>query len=416
MGKELLTRLPDYDNCLVNLSNSILKKFNVETTAKTLPLADKFLEKKYKNVVVLLLDAMGISILEKHCEKDGFFRSHLAGAYDSVYPPTTVAATTSIMNGQYPNEHGWLGWDMYIPKLDKNVTLFQNIEQYYELEDAKPVGIDADGKPVWDETSMSVAKPAADYNVAWTELPYKSIIDKINDAGGKAYFSMPFMEPYPQDLDAILARVTELCNEPGEKYIYAYWNQPDNTMHRTGTVSDETHQVITELEKKVEEFADGLTDTLLFITADHSHMDSNNLCILDYPEVVDCLKLMPSIEPRTLNLYIKDEKLEEFPGIFKKNFGDDFLLLTRDEVIENKVFGTGQDRAGFEGLIGDYVAFAVSDASIFVSHLEAQLMPGGHAGLTEEEIAIPLIAVEKITEADRDFYYRDKKFDVDDYK
>ena len=54
MGKELLTRLPDYDNCLVNLSNSILKKFNVETTAKTLPLADKFLEKKYKNGYVIL--------------------------------------------------------------------------------------------------------------------------------------------------------------------------------------------------------------------------------------------------------------------------------------------------------------------------------------------------------------------------
>ena len=35
--------LPDYNNCLVNLSNSILKKFGAETTAATLPLADKYL-------------------------------------------------------------------------------------------------------------------------------------------------------------------------------------------------------------------------------------------------------------------------------------------------------------------------------------------------------------------------------------
>ena len=84
---------PDYENCLVNLSNSILKKFGAETSASTLSLADKYLEKDYKNVVVLLLDAMGTSIIEKHLDKNGFFRSHLAGSFDSVYPPTTVAVS-----------------------------------------------------------------------------------------------------------------------------------------------------------------------------------------------------------------------------------------------------------------------------------------------------------------------------------
>ena len=129
---------PDYDNCIVNLSNSILKAFGAETSAPTLKMADKLLEKEYKNVVVLLMDAMGISILEKHLEPDGFLRSHLAGAYSSVFPPTTVAATTSMLSGLYPNEHGWLGWDMYYPELDKNVTVFLNKEQlaeYYAAAD-----------------------------------------------------------------------------------------------------------------------------------------------------------------------------------------------------------------------------------------------------------------------------------------
>ena len=47
--------------------------------AQLLQLADRYLERGYKNVVLLLLDAMGVSILERHLEKDGFFRSHLAG-------------------------------------------------------------------------------------------------------------------------------------------------------------------------------------------------------------------------------------------------------------------------------------------------------------------------------------------------
>ena len=58
-----LSRLPDYDCCLVNLANSILKKFGAETTAKTLPLADQYLAGTYQNIVVLLLDAMGTAIL-----------------------------------------------------------------------------------------------------------------------------------------------------------------------------------------------------------------------------------------------------------------------------------------------------------------------------------------------------------------
>ena len=43
MEQKKLPRLPDYGSCLVNLSNSILKKFGAETAAETLPLADRYL-------------------------------------------------------------------------------------------------------------------------------------------------------------------------------------------------------------------------------------------------------------------------------------------------------------------------------------------------------------------------------------
>ena len=392
---QIIPALPDYKNCLVNLANSVLKKYGVPTTADTLPLADRYLGKSYKNVVVLLLDAMGVSILEKHLSEDGFFRSHLAGEYHSVYPPTTVAATTSLLSGLYPNEHGWLGWDMYIPKLDKNVTLFTNTEQAHEKKDAAPIKTEKDGSKIWDIDSYEELVQAADYSVGFTLLHYENIVDKINNAGGKAFFSMPFMPPFPQNPTEIFERIESLCKEPGDKFIYAYWNEPDNTMHKTGTTSMSTHAVITDLEERVESLAAKLEDTLLLITADHGHMDSRNICILDYPEVMECLLRLPSIEPRTINLFVKDEYKDTFPEIFKRNFGeDDFLLMTREEVLEKKVFGIGDNREGLEDMIGDYVAFSISDVSIFVSHYEAQKMPGGHAGLTPEEYTIPLIAVE----------------------
>ena len=165
MGKKIIK--PDYKNCIVNLPNSILKKWGLEQNGDSLPLADSFLEKDYKNVVILLLDGMGKCIVDRNLKEDGLFRTHLAGTYLSTFPPTTVAATTSIMSGRMPCESGWLGWDCYYPQVDKNVTVFFNTEQ----------GTDT---------------PAADYNVAWEYTGYENIIDKINKAGGHAYMVAPF--------------------------------------------------------------------------------------------------------------------------------------------------------------------------------------------------------------------------------
>ena len=347
----------------------------------------------YKNVVVLLLDAMGISILEKHLSSDGFFRSHLAGSYSSVFPPTTVAATTSVTSGLFPCESAWLGWDEYFPQLGKNVTVYTNSEQIQEAGSPfaleKDVRLDENGCP-----DIEPIRPIEGFHAGFKFTPYESIVTKMKNASSEAFFSSPYVEPNPQDLDAILGRVTDLCREPGKKFIYAYWNEPDGTMHKTGTTSKETHEVITALEKRVEEFASTLSDTLLFITADHGHMDSKNLCILDYPEIMKCLVRMPSIEPRSLNLFIKDEYKEGFPVLFEKTFGDKFWLVPKEEVIEKQLFGRGNESPIFRDMLGDFLAIAISDTSLFNTHKEAALMPGGHAGLTKEELEIPLIAVE----------------------
>jgi predicted AlkP superfamily pyrophosphatase or phosphodiesterase len=67
-------------------------------------------------------------LLSVNLDENGFFNTHLAGTYSSTFPSTTVAATTSIYNGLTPCEHGWLGWDCYFPQIDRNVTVFLNID------------------------------------------------------------------------------------------------------------------------------------------------------------------------------------------------------------------------------------------------------------------------------------------------
>lgn len=164
-------------------------------------------------------------------------------------------------------------------------------------------------------------------------------------------------------------------------------------MHEFGPTSEKAHEVVTALEKRLEEFASNLSDTLLLITADHSQVECTNYCINDFPEITKCLVRMPSIEPRTLNFFVKDEYKDDFPKLFNETFKDKFWLLTREEIISNKLFGIGNEHPMFRDSLGDYIAISVDDVSVFATHKEAELMPGGHAGLTKEELEIPLIAV-----------------------
>ncbi|NLJ95538.1 MAG: alkaline phosphatase family protein [Clostridiales bacterium] len=361
---------PDYSNSIANLANSILKKWELPTNGGTLKLLDMYLKKYYKNVVVILLDGMGKCIIERNLKKSGFFNNHLAGTYSSTFPPTTVAATVSIDNGLTPCEHGWLGWDCYFPQIDRNVTVYYN-------------------------TDTESKEKVAEESIAWKYCGYSSVINKINSAGGRAHYVTPFNPPYPGTFEESCELIKTYCEEPGQKYIYCYCNEPDYTMHRTGCYSDEAKQVISSLEKRIESLADELKNTLVIVTADHGHVDTKGVCIKSYPKIMNCLKRIPSIEPRALNLFVKDDRRSEFEKEFTKEFGDKFLLLPKEKVLEMKLFGYGAEHKDFREMLGDYLAVAIDDLSIFNTEEEVEKFIGVHAGLTKDEMIIPLIIVEK---------------------
>ena len=97
----------NYNECLTNLACSIAKYFGASYKHNTIGYIDKLLEEKSpKNVVTILLDGMGTSILDKHLLNDSFFMKHKIKDITSVFPATTVAATTSMRTGLNPCETG----------------------------------------------------------------------------------------------------------------------------------------------------------------------------------------------------------------------------------------------------------------------------------------------------------------------
>jgi len=65
---------PQYGSCIANLACSILGYYGCDAPNPSLPQADALLQKAYKNVVLLLLDGMGVSTLEKHLSAESALR------------------------------------------------------------------------------------------------------------------------------------------------------------------------------------------------------------------------------------------------------------------------------------------------------------------------------------------------------
>ncbi len=359
---------PNYNECLTNLSNSILKHFNIKTYHNTIPFIDKILDENYKNVIVVLCDGMGSILLDEVLSKDSFLIKNRIKTITSVYPPTTTAATTSFLSGLNPNEHGWLGWDLYFKKENKVISMFTNT-----LKDSSII--------------------AEEYSVASSTYPYESIMDKISKKY-ETYTVLPFKEEKYEILSNQVDKIIELSKLPNKKFIYAYYEDPDHLLHDYGINSELVKNEFKNINDNLEYMCSKLEDSVVIIIADHGHINCEYYNLDNYPSIKGLLERTISIEPRATSFKVFENKIEEFKIEFNKYFKDEFFLLDKKEVIESQIFGTGENNPHFEEAIGDFVALAKSSKCIVYDD-NSILFKSHHAGLTEREMLIPVIVKKK---------------------
>lgn len=363
---------PDYTNCPVNIANSILKHFKCTQFHPGLPVLDEILEQNnYKHVILYLADGMGCAQMEHHLSEDSFLRKHVVLEMSSVFPATTTASTTTYTTGLLPNEHGWLGWNMYIKDIDDIVTLFRNCRR----------------------DSFVPYTFSEDY--AEERYPNHYLHQIINKTGdGKGYFYFPFKWTKYPDHEVLRNEVLRLCKKDEKNYLYLYDTEPDSTLHRDGAKSVTARHKIQAINDWIESISKELKDTLVIVCADHGHLDVTPVYVSDAPEIEKMMIRETSLEPRAAAFHIKEEFKPYFKEEFFKVFSkDDFVVYSSQEIKEMKLFGAGASREGFDDSIGDFIAIAISDKFI-IDNPDSFTLKSHHAGLTPDELRIPLILID----------------------
>ncbi|MBP5534959.1 MAG: alkaline phosphatase family protein [Alphaproteobacteria bacterium] len=365
---------PNYDCSILGISNSLLRHYGVDTDMYHLPELEQALKRKYKNVVLLILDGMGVDMLQHDLPFFSFLRRHIKGKISSVFPPTTVAATTSYYSGLSPVEHGWLGWSPYFKKLGRVVEIFTNKDFY-----------------TGELLEESVVK----------EMPYVHIFDRIKSVQTDVQLTgvFPnFIKPDGvSDFDELCQRVVKQTKEDGKQFVLAYWTNPDSTSHEFGPYSKEVKDVLKTLNSKVKQMCANLKDTLVIISADHGHINSKDVMLNDYPDLIDCLAVPLGLDGRAQTVFLKEGKEKVFLDLFKKYLAKDFILVKSNDALGMNLFGYGKERSCVRDFLGDYLIIAKTEKSL-VQRFENDTynyLPGMHSGLTNKEMVVPLILIEK---------------------
>ena len=365
MFMEVVMKYFDEKKNLVNLSNSILKHFGIAPNHETLKELDDILAKKEnKKVMLFLFDGLGTYIEDLHLKEKHAIIKNRAIEITSVFPPTTVAATTALLSSKYPCETGWLGWSQYFPSIDHTVDMFSGRDSFTR--------------------EVILPHPGNTY------LPYESIIEqigKLDNTYSNRINPSRVEENGAKNIKEFF-KMADIEIQKGEKtFIYAYWHDPDHTLHHKGVNSYKVHRIIKKINRKLSRFVKKHPDVFIITLADHGLVDTVRCFLDDHPDLYELMINDDFLDSRASFFRIKDvkENGKKFEELFKKYYQDDFDLYTKQEVIDNHFFGLGTLHPLFTSLLGDYLAISKSDKRFDCPKKGGSRSIANHAGGLKEE-------------------------------
>ena len=154
-------------------------------------------------------------------------------------------------------------------------------------------------------------------------MPYSPF---FNDMNISSRLILPDYNKDNNSLKDLLKRSLEGFNN-NDSLQYIYFTEPDTTMHINGEDSNLTKEVLNKIEKDVSWYYNNLKeDTILIITADHGHINTNMLNMYKNKRLFNLLERNPSNDSRCLTFKVKNNKDKEFIELFNHFYSEIYDL------------------------------------------------------------------------------------------
>lgn len=363
---------------------------------------DHFKE-RYQNVVIILVDALGYYQLKRLMEerKAPLWSQQLERGnlfpLTSICPSTTASALTTIWTGSTPNQHGVIGYEMW----HKELGLVMNNILHTPITYRGDVG----------GLAKAGFEPTRFMNQAPLGLRFSNhgIESHAFLPGGIANSGLSQMHLPGSQMHAFTAEsdlflnMRDLLNTPSRqrRFVYAYWSYVDGLMHRYGTYNERVTEQFFDFSNALFRLLVGGLDasvrqnSQILVTADHGSVETpvnERYNLANHPKLTNMLTMAPTCEGRLPFLYVKQGQIDAVKAYFEHSWPGEFDFLTRQQVLDMKLLGNGQDHPDLEDRIGDLVAIPHGNSYLWWPD-RPNTMQGRHGGLHEDEMLVPLFSL-----------------------
>ena len=319
----------------------------------------------------------------------------------SVFPTTTVAALGSINSSVTPAEHGLLGYTVYLPEFEMVAEMIRWGPLNRRVSFADSEFGKSPESFFWAETTY------ARLHAAGVE---RTFAVNPNHFSGTALTRMLHRQATyagyvsTSSLTPIVERLVHDSSAP--TYVYAYWPTVDTIAHVVGPLTPEHGSEVAAFDFQFGRLLEALADrhdTLVMLTADHGHIDTDPADAVqfsEYPELLRMLKATPAGERRAVYLHPRDGATAEVAAFTRERLREVAATALRDDLVELGLFGPGPLSERAKGRIGEVLLFP-RGARQMVAPIESPdgslpkppTFRGLHGGLTDDEAIVPLLAV-----------------------
>ena len=297
---------------------------------------------------------------------------------ESHFPSTTVTNLTSLGTGELPGVHGMLGYTVRVPNSGTPGRLLNALKWDDRVD------------PMFWQRVPTLFERAKEIGITVTNIAEKrfegSAFTQASLRGANFVGANRASEMVGATVDALA--------EPNS-FSYLYVNALDHAGHNDGVGSEKWLVALEQIAELIDLLAQRLPkNTDFFVTADHGMVNVGQKIILGVEnQLMQNISLVGG-EPRARHLYVNDGAIEETVAYWREFLGDRAIILSKTEAISQELFGGFVSPDSFDRM-GDVIAIANNDLILIdpTRIPQESAMVGHHGGVTDLELAIPLLKV-----------------------